>query len=466
MEEGDDVDVLNLIGKDWLPGAGTIDELDPSTGGRLLTAPRSGPRDVEAAVSASRDAAGGWASTPAPDRGDVLHRAAALVERDAGRLTDLMVEEVGKPVREARGEVARTAAVLRYFAADGRRSGGDLLPSDTGDVTLTMRQPVGVVGLITPWNFPLAIPAWKLGPALVSGNAVVLKPAEEAARMATLLASIMLEAGLPAGVLNVVCGDAEAGRALVEAPGVDAISFTGSMEAGASVRRAAAERGIRVQLEMGGKNVAIVLADADPAAAAAAVAGGAFGFAGQKCTATGLALVERAAAKAFLPALEAAAAAVTVGPPAEDSTACGPLIRPDALDRAAGFGAARRAGDGFYAEPALRRDVTLDDPASTQELFAPVLPVAEVEDLQEAVAVANALPTGLSAGIHTRDAGAIWRFLRSVDAGTLAVNRPTSGLEVQAPFGGLKASGSEHKEQGQGAVDFYTETKTVYWTIG
>ncbi len=440
----------------------TFEVVAPATGQVLYAAPESLAADVDAAVEAATKASGDWGTRPGPDRGEVLFRAAALVERDAESLARELAEEVGKPIREATGEVARTAAILRFYGGEGRRLGGGLLPSDGAGLTMTVRAPVGVVALITPWNFPLAIPAWKLGPALVSGNTVVLKPAPQATRSAQRLAALLVEAGLPEGVLSVVTGYA-AGALLVDHPGVDAVSCTGSARTGEAVRVAAARRGIRAQVEMGGKNVAIVLADADLDAAASAVAAGAFGFAGQKCTATGLCLVEASVAESFGAKLSAATARIAVGDPLDPATECGPLVDAAARDRAVAAGCAERDGAGWYAEPLLITDAQLDDPVCREELFAPVLPVVSVESLDAALAAANRLPTGLAAGLHTRDAAAVTRFTRELVAGVLAVNRPTTGLEAQAPFGGLKASGSEHREQGAGATEFYTVLKTVYW---
>ncbi len=456
------MDVLNLIGGAWLPADTSYAHTEPGTGGHLLDAPESSPADVDAAVAAAAKAADSWAARPAPERGELLHRAAALVERDTASLATAMAAEAGKPIREATAEVVRTAAILRFSAGAGRRLGGDVLPSDGSGLTLTLRAPVGVTALVTPWNFPLAIPAWKLGPALVAGNPVVLKPAPEAARSAVLLAALLVEAGLPVGVLNVVCGRA-AGPALVEHPDVAAVSCTGSVATGGAVRRAAAARGARAQVEMGGKNVAVVLADADLSSAAAAIAAGAFGFAGQKCTATGLCLVQDAVADEFRHLLHAATQRLVVGDPLDPATDCGPLIDAAARDRAVGYGCHPRDGDGWYAEPVLLSDVALEDPVCREEVFGPVLPVVSVGSLDAAIAAANRLPTGLAAAVHTASAASAVRFMNGVVAGVLSVNRPTTGLEVQAPFGGLKASGSEHPEQGAGATDFYTVLKTVYW---
>ena len=458
------MEALNLIGGRWSPAGATMDGHNPSTGAVIVTAARSGAAEVDDAVAAAADAAQAWASTPGPARGDVLFRAAELVARDAKALVDSVVEEVGKPVVEARGEVARTAAILRYFGGEGRRAGGAVVPSDGAELTLTLRQSVGMTALITPWNFPLAIPAWKLGPALVSGNTVVLKPAEQATRTATMLVQLLVEAGLPPGVLNVVLGDAVAGRALVEHPTVRAISFTGSGAAGAAVRVAAAERGVRVQVEMGGKNIAVVLGDADLERAAADVAAGAFAFAGQKCTATGLCLVEQPVAAAFADLLGAATRRIVVGSPFDEATVCGPVIDLAAVERAVAAGASVAPAGANFVAPQVVPDAALDAPIAREELFTPVLPVASIDTLDDAIAVAASLPTGLSAALHSDHAPSVLTFLRRMPAGVLAVNRPTTGLAVQAPFGGLKASGSEHKEQGPTAVDFYTDVKTAYWT--
>ncbi len=454
----------NLIAGEWSTTRAEPVENDPSTGRPLLTIPASGADDVHAAIAAAGAAAAGWKRTPAPDRGDLLFRAAAVVERRAAELAAGIVEEVGKPIREAKGEVARTAAIFRYFAGEGRRGGGRVLPSDGRGMTMTVREPRGVVGLITPWNFPLAIPAWKLAPALVAGNAIVLKPAEQSSRAVIELAKCLVEAGLPPGVLGVVCGDARAGRALVASDAIRALSFTGSLAAGRHIRAEAAKHGTALQLELGGKNCAIVLADADLARAATSVAVGAFGFAGQKCTATGIVLVERSIEGVFLKALEAARAAVRVGAPADPATECGPLIEEAAQQRARAHGARVHGSEGYFVEPTVLPGVALTDAIASDELFAPVLPVAAVDGLDEALRFAASSTTAVSAAIHTNSAASVLRFIQEMDAGVLAVNRVTTGLEVQAPFGGVKASAYGPKEQGPDAVDFYTETKTVYWT--
>lgn len=457
------MEVLNHIAGAWRPAASTSAVIDPTSAGTLWTTQVSDGMDVAAAVSAADAAFPNWASRPGPDRGDVVFRAAALVDARAAELADLVSREVGKPIREAHGEVARTAAILRFHAGAARRISGALLPSDAAHHTITLRAPLGPIALITPWNFPLAIPAWKMAPALVAGNTVVLKPAPQAPRCAAELVKILLAAGAPAGGLALVCGDAATGTALLADPRIAAVSFTGSLAAGGAVRVAAANRGIRAQLELGGKNVVTVLADANLPRAARAVAAGAFDFAGQKCTATGLCLVAEAVAEPFLVELRAATAAVRVGPPNNPETNCGPLISAAALDAAIAAGCKRLDGPGFFAAPALVERVDGDDPRASQELFAPLLPIRAVADLDEALAVTNALPTGLAAGLHTGSAASAWRFLHEAAAGVIAVNRPTTGLEAQAPFGGLKASGSEHPEQGGTATDFYTVGKTAYW---
>ncbi len=455
---------MNLIAGNWTLAENEMDELNPSTGRRLLTAPRSGIGEVASAVAAADEAFERWVTTPGPSRGEVLFRAASLVEGETDRLAGALTDEIGKPLRESRGEVARTAAILRFFAGEGRRAGGRVYPSDGGDLAFSLREALGVVALVTPWNFPLAIPAWKLAPALVAGNTVVLKPAEEASHAATALARCLVDGGLPAGVLNVVCGDADAGRSLVADERVAAVSFTGSSGAGEEVRLTTARRGIRAQLELGGKNVAIVLSDADLGKAASAIAAGAFAFAGQKCTATGLVLAERRIAAGLIAALGRARERIVVGSPSDERTDCGPLIRDGARQRAVGLGAKPRPGPGYFVDPVLRTDVGPSDPPSVEELFAPVLPVVAVEGLDEALAIAAKLSTGLSAAIHTKDSASTLRFLGKMRAGVLAVNRSTTGLEVQAPFGGLKASGFGPKEQGPDALEFYSDSKTVYWS--
>jgi alpha-ketoglutaric semialdehyde dehydrogenase len=384
---------------------------------------------------------------------------------------------MGKPIREARGEAARGVAILDYFAGEGLRAVGELYEqSASGNPVYTLRRPVGVVGLITPWNFPAAIPLWKAAPALAYGNAVVLKLALDAPRTGLHLAECLAEAGLPAGVLNVLTGPGSSvGAALVADPRVAAISFTGSVEVGASVRDGAMRRGARVQLELGGHNPLIVAGDAKLDAAAEAAYAGAFWSAGQKCTATRRIYVHDSVYDAFREHFLTRIAAGRVGDPTDPATEVGPLVNERQLDdvlaaiergRAEGgtvaAGGGRLDRDGWFVEPTVFEDVSDDAFLSCEEVFGPVTALYRFNDLDEALARANAVRFGLSASLYTQSLETAQRFVRGLQAGILHVNSQTAGAEVHVPFGGTKGSGFGPHEQGRAAIEFYTYVVTVY----
>ncbi len=473
----------NLIAGRWVPSTTgrTFDNRNPADTDDLVgTFPESSADDVAAAVDAGRAAQAAWAATPSPRRGDVLFRAAALLESRADEIAREMTREEGKTVPEARGEVGRAVNILRYYAGEGARLFGRVVPSERDRVFMhTLRAPLGVVGAITPWNFPIAIPAWKCGPALISGNAVVLKPSNLAPLCATRLAEILAEAGLPAGVLNVVHGAGEAGAALVAHEAVRAISFTGSEATGGQVAEVCGRRRIRVQLEMGGKNPTIVLADADLDEAAGIVLNAAFGSTGQRCTATSRAIVERPVLEAFTERLAAKAQAMKVGPGHEAGIDVGPSINARHADRvveevAAAVGAGARVlaggmrlGDGALARghfvaPTVLSDVTASMTIAQEEVFGPVVAVLPADDFEHALALANDVRFGLSATICTRSISHALQFAQRIEAGLVMVNLPSAGVEYQVPFGGSKASSLGPREQGPEAIDFYTQIKTVY----
>ncbi len=382
-----------------------------------------------------------------------------------------MIREVGKPATEARGEVARGVAILRYFAQEALAPDGETLPAAAADQLLFARHiPVGVAALLTPWNFPVAIPLWKAAPSLAYGNATLLKPSSAAAATALLLADI-LGAVLPPGVFDVVLGGAETAQALIGDPGVSAVSFTGSSAVGRDVAARAAARGCRVQAEMGGQNPSVVLADADLDRAAAAIAYAAMGYAGQKCTATSRVIVAEPVYEPFRQALTAAVEALGVVDPADEKTMVGPVI--DAGSRAAALAAVERSGGrvltggraleapGYYMAPTL---VELDSPAgplATDEVFAPVAAMIRARSADEAVEIANAVRYGLVASVFTSDLGQALRLTRRLEAGMVRVNAPTSGVDFNAPFGGAKESSYGPREQGKAARAFYTESQTV-----
>jgi aldehyde dehydrogenase (NAD+) len=367
--------------------------------------------------------------------------------------------------------------ILRYFAGEAVRDIGEVIPAQAaGSLQFTLREPLGVVGLITPWNFPVAIPMWKVAPALAFGNVVVLKPAEIAAHSATLLAESAMAAGIPPGVFNVVLGvGSTVGKALIEAPGVRAVSFTGSAKVGAQVAVAAAGRNIRYQTEMGGKNVAIVLSDADIAQAAALTAAGAMRYAGQKCTATSRVVVAKKVQDEFFSALRAQIEKLPLGPVNDAASAIGPVISESArasiqsvLKGVDGEPAIRIAvpptdeyAAGFFMSPVVYRDVAVDSPLARQELFGPVLAGFVADDLDHAMTLANSTEYGLSASLFTRDLRAALSYIDRIDVGLVRVNGDTTGVDPHAPFGGMKGSSSGSREQGPAAKEFYTEIKTV-----
>jgi alpha-ketoglutaric semialdehyde dehydrogenase len=431
----------------------------------------AGAAEVEAAVDRAVTAAAGWRDTSGPARAKALSDAANALEQQSPEITGLVVREVGKPVSEARGEVARGVAILRYYAQAALLPDGETIPAAAADQLLMARHvPVGATALVTPWNFPVAIPLWKAAPSLAYGNATILKPSSAAAATAVRLAEI-LEAVLPPDVFQVVLGGAAAAGPLIDHPGIAAVSFTGSSEIGRRISRRAAERGCRVQAEMGGQNPSVVLADADLDRAATAIAYAAMGYAGQKCTATSRVIVADAVYGEFRDRLAAAIEALQVLDPADDKTLVGPVIdggsRAAALTAVAGSGGRVITGGtaldapGFYLAPTL---VELDGPTgplATEEVFAPVAALIRAASADEAIAIANAVRYGLVAAVFTSDIGGALRLTRLLDAGMIRVNAPTSGVDFQAPFGGAKDSSYGPREQGLAARAFYTESRTV-----
>jgi alpha-ketoglutaric semialdehyde dehydrogenase len=431
----------------------------------------SGPADATATVGRAVAAAPGWRETPGPARAKALSEAASALEQRSTEVTDLVVREVGKPLSEARGEVARGVAILRYYAQAALLPDGETIPAASPDQLLMARHvPLGVAALLTPWNFPVAIPLWKAAPSLAYGNATILKPSSAAAATALALADI-LGAHLPRDVFQVVLGGATTAGVLLDDPGVGAISFTGSSEVGRDVSRRAAQRGCRVQAEMGGQNPSIVLADADLDRAAAGIAYATMGYAGQKCTATSRVIVEDAVYAQFRDRLAAAVEALQVLDPADDKTLVGPVI--DAGARAAALAAVADSGGrvitggaaldapGYYLAPTL---VELDQPAgplATEEVFAPVAALIRAGSADEAVGIANEVRYGLVAAVFTSNLAGALRLTRRLEAGMIRVNAPTSGVDFQAPFGGAKESSYGPREQGMAARAFYTESRTI-----
>jgi alpha-ketoglutaric semialdehyde dehydrogenase len=431
-------------------------------------------RDADAAVGRAVRAAQVWRDAPAPARARALGEAAAALEHRAAEVTAMVVREVGKPVSEARGEVARGVAILRYYAQLALLPDGETLPGGDADSLLMARHfPVGVAALVTPWNFPVAIPLWKAAPSIAYGNATVLKPSSAAAATAVLLHEIVAPC-LPDDVFQVVLGGSAAARSLIEHPGVAAVSFTGSVPVGRDVSRRAAERGCRVQAEMGGQNPSVVLADADLDRAATAIAYAAMGYAGQKCTATSRVIVQDAVYPEFRDRLVAAVEALQVIDPADPRTLVGPVIdngsRSAALEAvAASDGRVLTGGKvldaaGFYLAPTLVELAGPSGPLATDEVFAPVAAVLKASTAADAITIANAVRFGLVAAVFTRDLGRALRLTNRLEAGMIRVNAPTSGVDFHAPFGGSKDSSYGPREQGLAARAFYTESRTILMT--
>ena len=431
----------------------------------------AGAEAVAGVVERARGAAARWAAAPALERSAALVVAADALAGAAGEVTGLVVREVGKPVTEASAEVARGVGILRYYAQQALDPDGETYPGPSpAGLLLARRRPRGVVGLITPWNFPVAIPLWKAAPALAFGNAVVLKPSPESTAVALRLAELLAPA-LPDGLLQVVPGGAETGTAMLER--VDCISFTGSVAVGRRVAVAATERGIPSQAEMGGLNASIVLPDADPRRAAAVVAGAAMGYAGQKCTATSRAIVVGDPAP-FTEALVAAVRDLAVGDPAAASTVIGPVITEPARDKvvaaaeeaaAAGgrllTGGTGGDGGGWFVAPTLVDGLAPDARLAQEEVFGPIAVVLAVADEDEAVRVANGVRYGLVGSVFTGDLDRALGLAARLDTGMIRVNAPTSGVDYLAPFGGEKDSSYGPREQGKAARDLYTSTRTI-----
>jgi acyl-CoA reductase-like NAD-dependent aldehyde dehydrogenase len=447
--------------------------LEPATEQVLAEVPRAGVDEVDAAVAAARTAFPHWRDVAPADRARLLSRIGTVVEEHLEELARLEARNAGKPIGSARGEIGMVADVFRYYAGAPERLLGDTIPV-AGGQAFTVREPLGVVGLITPWNFPLAIAAWKLGPALAAGNTVVLKPAELTPLTALRFAELALEAGLPEGVLNVVAGPgATAGARLVEHPAVAKVAFTGSTAVGQSIARGAADTLKRVTLELGGKSANVVFADADLEAAAAAAPWAVFDNAGQDCCARSRLLVQEDVVDEFLALMQPHVEAIRVGDPLDEATEMGPLISSDHLAQVASFvpddapvayRAAVPDGPGYWFAPTVLAPVARDARVMREEIFGPVVAVVPFRDEADAIALANATIYGLSGSIWTRDGGRALRVARAIDTGVLSINS-NSSVRVQTPFGGFKQSGYG-RELGPHATDAYTEVKTIYYATG
>jgi alpha-ketoglutaric semialdehyde dehydrogenase len=436
--------------------------------------------DVAMAVKAAETAFPAWRATPAPKRGEILYRFGSLLAEHKERVARAMTREMGKVIAEARGDVQEGIDIAFLMAGEGRRMFGDTVPSELPDKwAMSIRQPIGVAGIITPWNFPVAIPCWKTMPALVTGNTVVFKPSSETPHCATLLVELMAEAGFPPGTVNLVTGTGgEVGDAIVESPDVHVISFTGSSDTGKSIAQRAAKRLKRVSLELGGKNAVVVLADADLDLAADGILWSAFGTTGQRCTACSRVIVEHAAVEPLLARLEHGARRLRLGDGLDDSVDVGPLINAAAVDKVSGYveigrtegelvlgGTATRDGElanGHFFTPTIFSGAKPMDRIAQEEIFGPVLSVVPVANYSEAVTAVNQTRYGLSASIFTRDVNVAFRAMRDFETGIVYVNAGTTGAEVHLPFGGWKETGNGHREAGHAALDTYTEWKSIY----
>jgi alpha-ketoglutaric semialdehyde dehydrogenase len=455
----------------------TFESLNPSTGEVIDSFPRSGADDVERAVATARAAWEDWRLVPAPERGNILFRFAQILERSKPELSDLMTREMGKVKAEAGGDVQEAIDMSYYMGGEGRRLFGQTTPSELKDkFMMSVRMPVGVVGAITPWNFPIAIPAWKLCPALVCGNTVVLKPAEDTPLLAQRFVDLLHEAGLPEGVVQIVHGfGEEAGDALVRHPDVPVITFTGSRETGVIVTKAAADHLKHVHLELGGKNAIIVMDDADLDLAVDGIVWSAFGTAGQRCTAASRVIVHRGVYDELQSKLVARAEKMRIGAPWEDDTEIGPVINETAVDKIHSYteigkgegaklltGGERVEGHGFYYLPTVFADVEPQMRIAQEEIFGPTTALIPVDSFEDAVRAANSVRYGLSSSIFTRDVNKAFRAMRDLQTGITYINAGTTGAEVHLPFGGMKQTGNGHREAGQAALDVFTEWKSVY----
>jgi len=474
----------NFIGGQWLDSAATKNAPNVSpadTRVSLGDVPLSTAQEVDAAVAAAASAFPGWRDTPAPVRGNLLTRWAALLAQHTDELAEILAWEEGKTFGEARGEVMKATNIVEFMAGEGRRIGGHTIPSEMPRTFVyTVKAPLGVVAVITPWNFPIAIPCWKIAPALVAGNTIVFKPATLTPWTALRAVELLEEAGLPKGVLNLIFGSGSAvGDQLVHHKAIRAVSFTGSNEVGTHVYTEGAKRLLKVQCELGGKNPLVVLEDADLELAADATAQGAFGSTGQRCTATSRAIVVNEVADQFVELLAARAARVKIGDPLAEGVTMGPSVDDGQfqtvlryLDVAQKEGARLVTGGcrvsdgelahGHFVAPTIYDGVTDSMRIAQEEIFGPVLSVIRVRDFEHAVEVANGVEFGLSSSLYTNDVNRMYRFVDLIETGIVHVNSPTVGGEAQAPFGGMKGTGVGTREQGSVAVDFFTELKTVY----
>jgi len=472
----------NYINGEWRTPAATFENRNPANTDEIVGLFAKGTaEDIRDAAAAANAAFPAWSGMNAPGRGALLYKVADILERKFDQLGEEMTREEGKTLPEAKGEVRRAINIFRYFAGEGSRQPGFVVPSERDRVHMfAIRKAVGVVGLVTPWNFPIAIPAWKLAPALICGNTVIIKPASASPLCAWRLVEACHEAGIPKGVVNFVAGSGGTlGEALVKAEGLKAISFTGSCDVGNWLHAEASKRHLRIQLEMGGKNPTIVLADADFNSAVENVANAAFFSTGQKCTATSRAIVEDAIYDKFVAALVERTKKLKVGNGLEPGIDIGPAIDQGQLETNLKYieigrkecgeplvGGKRLTGGaydkGYFVEPTIFSEVTENMTIAQEEIFGPVLAVMRAKNFDDAMRIANNIPLGLSASVQTTNVSRVFEFIYRMEAGLLTVNLPSAGVEYQLPFGGTKDSSFGPKEQGPVALDFYSDYKTIY----
>lgn len=474
----------NFINGEWVESTSskTVENVNPANTDDVLGTIVQATRDeARAAVEAASKAFREWRSTPAPSRGRIVANAARLMEAEKESIAQLLTREEGKTIAESRGELQRSINVAEFCAGESRRLNGETIQSELPlNFAYTLRQPLGVVACVTPWNFPVAIPVWKIAPALVAGNTVVFKPASLTPATAVRIVEIFEEAGIPKGVLNLILGSgSEAGDEIIKHKAIRAVSFTGSNEIGIRLYEQVSSRGAKIQCEMGGKNPVVVLEDADLDLAVESTAQGAFGSSGQRCTATSRAVVVNDVADEFVARIVDRAKSLRLGDGSLPETDVGPSVdssqfktvlryvdigREDGAQLACGGEIASGVGleKGYFVQPTVFDHVTTDMRIAREEIFGPVLSVLRVKDFDEAMQVANDSEYGLSSSIFSNDAGRIFRFVEEIETGMTHINSPTTGGEAHIPFGGVKSTGIGDREQGSTALDFYTELKVVY----
>jgi aldehyde dehydrogenase (NAD+) len=473
----------NYIGGEWVEAASgeTFESVNPANGETIGVFPRSGAEDVDRGVEAAMAAFEEWRLVPAPKRGEILFRFAQLLQEAKADLADLMSHEMGKVLAEAGGDVQEAIDMSFYMGGEGRRLFGQTTPSELRDkFNMSMRMPIGVVGVITPWNFPIAIPSWKIAPALVCGNTVVFKPATDTPLLGERFVELLAEADVPPGVVNIVHGGGgEVGDRIVRHPDVPVVTITGSRETGVEVMRTAAENLKHVHLELGGKNAIIVLEDADLDLAVEGILWSAFGTSGQRCTAASRVIVHEAVYGELQSRLVARAEKMRLGPGWEEDTDVGPVINKGALEKIHSYteigkdeGAKLLTGGevasgngldkGFFYRPTVFADVEAEMRIAQEEIFGPTTALIPVGSFEEAIHAANGVKYGLSSSIFTRDVNKAFRAMRDLDTGITYINAGTIGAEVHLPFGGTKDTGNGHREAGQAALDVFTEWKAVY----